>query len=112
MAAVILLFSGRYQRPLFNLLMGFNRWIYRVTTYVRLMRDEYPPFRLDQGPLDIGERGPVPWNAPAPPDGPSPRIGPWPPESPVPPSQTTAQWGERRRRALLRRAPRVSGGRA
>ncbi|WP_247647118.1 DUF4389 domain-containing protein [Arthrobacter sp. E3] len=51
-AAVILLFTGRYQRPLFNLIMGINRWIYRVATYTLLLRDEYPPFRLDQGPDD------------------------------------------------------------
>jgi hypothetical protein len=57
-AAVILLFSGRYQRPLFDLLLGFNRWIYRVITYVALMRDEYPPFRLDQGARDAGELPP------------------------------------------------------
>ena len=30
-------------------MMGINRWLYRVPTYVALMRDEYPPFRLDQG---------------------------------------------------------------
>jgi hypothetical protein len=49
-AAVGLLFTGRYQPPLFGLIMGINRWIYRVATYTLLLRDEYPPFRLDQGP--------------------------------------------------------------
>ncbi|WP_461168751.1 DUF4389 domain-containing protein [Arthrobacter sp. Z1-15] len=51
-AAVILLCTGRYPRQLFNLVMGLNRWTYRVLAYGALMRDEYPPFRLDQGPAD------------------------------------------------------------
>lgn len=51
-AGVSLLFTGRYPRGLFDLNMGINRWIYRVITYVALLRDEYPPFRLDQGSGD------------------------------------------------------------
>ena len=54
-AGVILLFTGQYWRGLFDLVLGLNRWIYRVITYVALMRDEYPPFHLDMGPADPGD---------------------------------------------------------
>ena len=53
-AAVILAVTGRYPQDIFDLTMGFNRWCYRVLTYVALMRDEYPPFRLDVGGTDPG----------------------------------------------------------
>jgi hypothetical protein len=54
-AGVFLLITRQYPRGLFDLLMGINRWLYRVITYVALMRDEYPPFRLDQGQYEPDE---------------------------------------------------------
>jgi Domain of unknown function (DUF4389) len=49
LAGFFLLITRRYPAGLFDLLMGINRWIYRVLAYVALMCDEYPPFRLDPG---------------------------------------------------------------
>jgi len=48
-AAVAMLFTKRYPAGIFDLVMGLNRWVYRVLVYVLLLRDEYPPFRLDMG---------------------------------------------------------------
>lgn len=46
-AAVVVLFTGKYPPGIFDLVMGLNRWAMRVAAYVMLMTDEYPPFRLD-----------------------------------------------------------------
>ncbi len=46
-AAVALLFSGRYPRGIFQIVLGINRWALRVAAYVLLLRDECPSFRLD-----------------------------------------------------------------
>lgn len=48
-AAICLLFAKRYPQGLFDLVMGINRWAFRVAAYAALMRDDYPPMRLDQG---------------------------------------------------------------
>jgi hypothetical protein len=58
-AALALLFTGRYPVSLFNLVVGLNRWFYRVVAYVALMTDAYPPFRLDQGGTEPQRIGPV-----------------------------------------------------
>jgi hypothetical protein len=58
-AMVITAVKHEYPQPLFEFIMGMNRWCFRVLAYAALMRDEYPPFRFDPGGSDPGTRPPA-----------------------------------------------------
>jgi hypothetical protein len=60
-AGVALLFTGRYPRGLYDLLVGVARWNLRLIAYLLLLTPQYPPFRLDQGDRepDDGPAGPA-----------------------------------------------------
>jgi hypothetical protein len=83
-AALALLFTGGYPAGLYDFVMGLNRWAYRVIVYVALMRDEYPPFRLDQGGSEPSR--PTPPAPAGPTDGAAAVVldAPRSPEAPVP----------------------------
>ncbi|HVX70796.1 MAG TPA: DUF4389 domain-containing protein [Mycobacteriales bacterium] len=57
--AVALLVRGQYPPRIFDLVIGLDRWCFRVLAYALLMTDEYPPFRLDTGESDSGSSLPL-----------------------------------------------------
>lgn len=45
---IIVLFTGRQNKDIFNFLVGYNRWQTRVNSYLAGLTDDYPPFRLEE----------------------------------------------------------------
>jgi hypothetical protein len=90
-AGIVLLVTGRYPQPLFDLLLGLNRWVIRVAGYAALMTDAYPPFRLDQGGHEDGPGTMVVTAAPSPPTTPSSSAGGTPAPRPTASRWTTGR---------------------
>ena len=93
-AAVVLLFTGRYPQQIFDFVLGIDRWVLRVAAYAALMTDEYPPFRLDMGAHEPGDtltvpapEAPPPWGQPGP--------------APSPPASARRGWTAARITALV-----------
>ena len=58
-----IVFTGRYPDGLYNFVSQFTRFITRVSGYVLLMTDEYPPFdgeKSDAYPVRMDFAGPLP----------------------------------------------------
>lgn len=53
--AMQLAITGRHPQGLYDLFTGVGRWMFRAVSYLALLTDVYPPFRLDQGGAEPGE---------------------------------------------------------
>jgi hypothetical protein len=45
----VVLFTGKYPQALRSFVVGVQRWSLPVGAYVLFLRDEYPPFSLEDG---------------------------------------------------------------
>jgi len=50
--AMLLLFKDRYPTDVFEVAMGFNRYVARTLAYAAFMTPQYPPFRFDPGGME------------------------------------------------------------
>jgi hypothetical protein len=64
-AGIHLTVIRRYPAGLFDMVIGLDRWAFRVLVYVALMTDVYPPFRLDQGGSEPAPAAPATGATPA-----------------------------------------------
>ena len=46
----VVLFTRDYPRGMFDFVLGVHRWAWRVSAYLLLLTDEYPPFTLEDVP--------------------------------------------------------------
>ena len=49
-AFIVILVKGTYPRSLFDIAVGYYRWEARLSAYLGLMTDKYPPFSNDEEP--------------------------------------------------------------
>jgi hypothetical protein len=47
-SGIVLLFTSRYPRDVVPIVVGADRWAFRVLAYAALMTDRYPPFSLEE----------------------------------------------------------------
>jgi hypothetical protein len=79
------LFTGKYPEGLRSFLIGVSRWSWRVSAYAGLLRDEYPPFSLENGSPGVpaapvgGPPHGTPERTQLPPEGDRPIVPPPPP---------------------------------